>query len=138
VTNIRPAFAIVLGAAAVVALQVLVAKLVPPLGSGYFLATIAALSVFEDHGFATLQSSSDGWPVPTELGAYVAAAIWWALWCAVLAGWRWLRLPSQPSPGKLVGFVLPFLSYFLLASIALAAVLPLYVLFNVLSLFFTR
>ena len=137
-THIRPAFAIVLGAAALVALQVLVARLLPPLGSGYFLATIAALSVFQDHGFATLQGSSEGWPVPTELGAYVAAAIWWALWCAVLAVWRWLRVSSQPSSGQLVGSALPFLRYFLLASLVLAAVLPLYVLFNVLSLFFQK
>ena len=80
--------------AGLVALEYVIARLVPPLGVVFYLPTLVGLSILEDQGLPTLQGSPDGWPIPTTYGWLVSASIWWLLW-SVLAGvylWRkWVR-----------------------------------------------
>ncbi len=81
----------IFGGAALVIAQVVSAKLLPPIGSVFFLITIAFLEAFEGHGFSTLKGSPEGWPIPTELGLYFAAVVWWVVWFVILAVWLWWR-----------------------------------------------
>lgn len=83
--HIRSSALVILGGFAFVLGEVAVAKFVPPIGSIFFLVTIAFLEAIEGQGIPTLQGSPDGWPIPTQLGWYYAAAIWWVVWSAVLA-----------------------------------------------------
>lgn len=93
---------VILGGLALVGGEIAVAKFVPPIGSVFFLITIAFLEAIEGHGIPTLQGSPDGWPIPTRLGWYYAAAIWWVVWSGVLALallWRSYR-PSRSHTRK--------------------------------------
>lgn len=83
--RIRSSAIVILGGFVLVLGEVAVAKFVPPIGSIFFLITIAFLEAIEGHGIPTLQGSPDGWPIPTQLGWYYAAALWWVFWSAVLA-----------------------------------------------------
>lgn len=76
---------VIFGGLAMVGGEIAVAKFVPPIGSIFFLITIMFLEAIESHGIPTLQGSPDGWPIPTQLGWYYAAAIWWVVWSTVLA-----------------------------------------------------
>lgn len=81
----------IFGGAALVVAQVVTARLLPPIGSMFYLITVAFLEAFEGHGFPTLKGAPDGWPIPTELGLYFAAAVWWIVWFIILAVWLWWR-----------------------------------------------
>jgi len=89
----------------------------PLVGVAHAFATIMLLSVFETHGFVVLREANEAWPLPTELGLYVAAAAWWSLWCLVLGVWWWLRLPSNPSVWHLVMDALLFLFWFFIVAV---------------------
>lgn len=89
--RIRTFIFVILGGAALVAGQIVVAKVLPLLGSVFFFITLAFLEAIEGHGVPTLQGSPDGWPIPTPLGWYYAAAIWWLIWSATLALVVWRR-----------------------------------------------
>ncbi|GAB3374443.1 hypothetical protein GCM10027431_26990 [Lysobacter rhizosphaerae] len=61
------------------ALLWLTVRLLPPLGMLLYFPTVVGLEVLEDQGYATLQGSPDGWPIPTDLGLWIAGAAWWPL-----------------------------------------------------------
>lgn len=67
-SHIRLLATALFGGAALVGAQVVTARLLPPIGSVFYLITVAFLEAFEGHGFPTLKGSPDGWPIPTELG----------------------------------------------------------------------
>ena len=119
---------IVFGAVVLVAIQFELGRLVPRIGSGFFIATIVGLSIAEDLGLKTLQGSPEGWPIPTELGWYLAAVTWWTLWVTVVAIGIRFRRPEQSWRAQL-GSVSRFLGYWLLASLALAMLSLMYLAF---------
>lgn len=137
-TYLRPALTVVLGATALVALQLLVARMLPSVGAGFFLVTIVVLSMLEGCGPVALQDSPDGWLVPNELGAYFALVIWWAFWCVVLAFFYRRCSSSWLSRGQRAASFASFLRYLFIAAIASASALPVSVFLKVLSLFFLR
>ncbi|WP_349281212.1 hypothetical protein [Polaromonas hydrogenivorans] len=73
------------GGGGLLLLEVAIARIVPTLGSLFYIPTVIGLSMLEDGGLPTLQGSPDGWPIPTSLGWYIAAASWWVFWSAVIA-----------------------------------------------------
>ena len=81
-------------------LQFLVARLLPPIGLIFYLPTLMALSILEDSGFPTLQGSPDGWPIPTKLGLYAPAAMWWLFWSCVIAVVMWWNSRNKKKYGS--------------------------------------
>lgn len=114
---IRFASTVAIGAAVLIVLQLLIMQGLPLVGAPHALATIMLLSVFESRGFAVLRDANEAWPLPTELGLYVAVAVWWSLWCLALGVWWWLRLPSRPSTSELVTDALLFLFWFFIVAV---------------------
>lgn len=66
-------------------LEYLLARFVPILGIVFWIPTLVALSILEGCGLPTIQSSSDGWPMATTLGATIAVIAWWLIWSVVVA-----------------------------------------------------
>ena len=81
----RKFFIICVASILIVLGQIVIAKLVPIIGSIFYIPSIIFLSILEEAvGLKTLSGSPDGWPIPTELGWKFTAIFWWLFWVALL------------------------------------------------------
>jgi hypothetical protein len=65
--------------------QIVIARLVPIVGSIFYIPSIIFLSILEESaGLKALSGSPDGWPIPTILGWQIVAVFWWSFWVMLL------------------------------------------------------
>lgn len=65
--------------------QIVIARLVPMVGSIFYIPTVIVLSILEESGgLRTPKGSSEGWPIPTTLGWQLTAIFWWLFWIVFL------------------------------------------------------
>ncbi|WP_409422742.1 hypothetical protein ABHF91_07005 [Pseudaeromonas sp. ZJS20] len=89
--TVRLLFISFIGGGAALLLEYLLARFISFLGIVFWFSTIIGLSILEDWGLPTLQSSSDGWPMATIFGVIVSAVAWWLFWSSVLAFILWRK-----------------------------------------------